>query len=100
MAVIIRDALDYNLSLLPMDEMIPLALPASGSPFNLEVLQSAIQMHCMKAVHVQMNRRRLDTGTFSMKKEWARMKSGVAGLLHIWRDTEEKGASTGGTDPS
>lgn len=100
MAVIIRDALEYNLSLLPMDEMIPLALPASGSPFNLEVLQSAIQMHCMKAVHVQMNRRRLDTGTFSMKKEWARMKSGVAGLLHIWRDTEEKGASTGGTDPS
>ncbi|TWI64170.1 hypothetical protein LZ24_03156 [Desulfobotulus alkaliphilus] len=99
-AALIRDALEYNLSLLHVDEMIPLALPLSGQPFNLEVLQSAIQMHCMKAVHVQMNRRRLDTGTFSVKKEWERMKSGLTGFFHLWRDSEKKDSPPGSTDPS
>ncbi|TYT73786.1 GTPase [Desulfobotulus mexicanus] len=100
MAGIIADALDYNLSLLKVDEIIPLALPASGPPFNLEALKSAMQVHCMGAVHVQMNRRRLDTATFSVKKEWERMKSGFTGLFHIWRDVEEKDSSTGSSDSS
>ncbi|TWI62466.1 hypothetical protein LZ24_03363 [Desulfobotulus alkaliphilus] len=71
-----------------------------GPPFNLETLKSAMQVHCIGAVHVQMNRRRLGTGTFSVKKEWERMKSGVAGFFHIWRDTENMDSSTGSDDPS
>ncbi|MCW7754118.1 50S ribosome-binding GTPase [Desulfobotulus sp. H1] len=94
LAATIRDALTYNRSLMDLDEILPLALPATDPPFNLDSLKVAIQIHCMAAVHVQMNRRRMDTDVFSLKKEWERTKSGFARMVHIWRDTEEADSSS------
>lgn len=72
--VTIQAALEYNRSLLPLDRVLPLALPENKASFGLIELETEIQVLCDDAKNVQLNRQRNGAaGASSVVKQGKRL---------------------------
>jgi len=86
---LVEEALDYNRAFMALDDMLALSLVENAHPspggatrafpnvfsglFPVSRLQDALQRHYANALHVQLNRRRLESGAFSIRRESERV---------------------------